>query len=486
MNDMLHQLTWVAATAAALGVLMLRLKQPPMLGFMLAGLALGPTGLALVANDDSVRLFAELGVLLLLFVVALEISLRSLRRSLMMAAACAAIQATAALAVTMVLGGVLGWPWTQSLVIGFVLSLSSTAVGIKLLESVGEARREPGRLAVSVLVAQDVLVIPMLLITTSLGAASIPGLTLSARILVAVGTLAGLIAFLSRRERLKIPFADAIARNADAGPLAALAVCLLGATAATLIGISPIYGAFVAGLVVGASNLRHTALRVSIPVQSILLMVFFLSIGLMLDLRALAPKLPAVLIITVAVLVARTAVNAVALRLLKAPPREALIAAVAMAPLGEFGFVLAAAGLGAGAITADGYQIALAVIAISMAASPLWMLAARRAVEHRDSQAATARAFFDEIFADELAASKRWLADALARTRAGAARGASLGKELGGAVAVRAREAARRAMPRPANDTGSSDLDDPTPGPRTTPPPPPDVPPPDAAGDVRG
>src|SRR5262249_34024445 len=158
------------------------------------------------------------------------------------------------------------------------------------------------------------------------------GFGLVTRILIALGLLGGLIVLLAQRGRLKIPLAQALAKNADAGPLAALAICLLGATAASLLRISPIYGAFVAGLVVGASNLRAPALRASIPIQSILLMVFFLSIGLMLDLRTLAPLLPAILVITAIVLLARTAVNAIALRLLKAPPREALIAAVAMAP----------------------------------------------------------------------------------------------------------------------------------------------------------
>jgi CPA2 family monovalent cation:H+ antiporter-2 len=474
MNGMLHQLTWVAATAAALGILMLRLKQPPMLGFMLAGLALGPTGIRLVSNDESVRLFAELGVLLLLFVVGLEISLRSLKRLLAPAAACALIQAAAALLVTVAIGALLGWPPTQSLVIGFVLSISSTAAGIKLLESVGEARRESGRLAVSVLVAQDVLVIPMLLIIGSLGAVAVPGLTLAARIVIAVGVLIGLIALLSRRERLKAPFAAALARDADAGPLAALAVCLLGATAASLLGVSPIYGAFVAGLIVGASNLRASALRVSIPVQSVLLMVFFLSIGLMLDLRALLPMLPALLLISIAVLGARTAVNAVALRLLKAPPREALLAAVAMAPLGEFGFVLAAAGLSAGALTADGYQMALAVIAISMAASPLWMLAARRAVEHRETEAVTVRAFAAEIFADEMAAARRWTERAGIALRTGATLGAAWSSDVAGVVVEKARAAAKRARPRPANDQDIDD--DPSPDGHLRTPPPPDVP----------
>jgi CPA2 family monovalent cation:H+ antiporter-2 len=474
MTETLHQLTWVAATAAALGVLMLRLKQPPMLGFMLAGLMLGPTGASLVANDESVRLFAELGVLLLLFVVGLEISLRAVRKVVPKALACAALAAAAVVGLSILLGSALGWPVKQSLIVGFVLSISSTAAGVKLLESVGEARREAGRFAVSVLVAQDILVIPMLLVTASLGEGeSLGAVGLWARILLALGLLGGLIAFLSRRERLKIPFADLIAKNADAGPLAALAVCLLGATAASLFGLSPVYGAFISGMVVGASSLRAATLRVAMPIQSILLGVFFLSIGLMLDLRTLAPLLPAVLLITAVVLTVRTAVNAIALRLLKAPPRDAMIAAVAMAPLGEFGFVLAAAGVGAGAITTDGYQIALAVIAISIAASPLWMLAARRAVERRETEATTVRAFFEEIFADELTGAKSALAKTSAALKAGASRGASAASSVAGAT----RAAAKRALPRPANDRGVTEDDSPAPAA-----PPPDAPPAREAG----
>ncbi len=475
MTETLHQLTWVAATAAALGVLMIRLKQPPMLGFMLAGLMLGPTGASLVTNDESVRLFAELGVLLLLFVVGLEISLRAVRKVMLKAVACAALMVAAVVILALLLGSALGWPVKQSLIVGFVLSISSTAAGIKLLESVGEARRDAGRFAVSVLVAQDILVIPMLLFTASLGEGeTIGAVGLWARILVALGVLAALIAVLSRRERLKIPLADVIAKNADAGPLAALAVCLLGATAASLFGLSPVYGAFVAGLVVGASSLRAATLRVAMPIQSILLGVFFLSIGLMLDLRTLAPLLPAVVLITAIVLLVRTAVNAVALRLMKAPPRDAVIAAVAMAPLGEFGFVLAAAGVGAGAISTDGYQIALAVIAISIAASPLWMLAARRAVEHRDTEATTVRGFFDEIFVDELAGTKKALAKAGSALRAGAGRGVSAAGTLAGS----ARAIAKRTLPRPANDRRAPENDGAeSDAPAPSAPPPPDVPP---------
>jgi hypothetical protein len=148
-----------------------------------------------------------------------------------------------------------------------------------------------------------------------------------------------------------------------------------------------------------------------------------------------------------------------------------MIAAVAMAPMGEFGFVLAAAGVGAGAITTDGYQIALAVIAISIAASPLWMLAARRAVEHRETQAQTVRAFFEEVFADELAGAKSGLAKAASTLKTGAARGAA----GAGALAGKARAVASRALPRPANDRTSA-ADEAPPSPPA--PPSPDIEPP--------
>ena len=159
----LTRLALVAIAATLCGFLFMRLRQPALVGFILAGAVLGPSGVALISDAAEVEMFAELGVLLLLFVVGLEISLRALRKNLRVVFLCAVLQAAVGVAGAAALGWILDWPFERTLLIGFVLSLSSTAVGIKLLDQLGEARTDAGRITVGVLVAQDLLIIPMLL-----------------------------------------------------------------------------------------------------------------------------------------------------------------------------------------------------------------------------------------------------------------------------------------------------------------------------------
>lgn len=406
----------VASVAVLSGIVFLRVRQPAMMGFIIAGIVIGPSGLKIVGQTESVRTIAELGVLLLLFVVGLEISLRSLRKILGVVFLCAALQSAAALAITAGLGWLLGWPVQQTVLVGFVLSLSSTAVGINLLHNIGELHHRAGRITMGVLVAQDLLMIPMLITVGFMGREE----NLSPAVLLEIGGailfLFLLVFFLSRREKLRIPFTEEIGRDRDAGPVAAVAFCLVLAALSSLLGLSASYGAFIAGLVLGASTLRARVLHVATPVQSILMTVFFLSIGLMVDIWTVLTYLPVVLILLLAVLAVKTIVNIIVLRLLKITPREAVIASVTMAQVGEFSFVVAAAGLAAGAISDSGHQIALAVIALSLIASPLWMLTARRVVDRRATAARSVLELLDEVFEPELAAldrfrdaARRWL-----------------------------------------------------------------------------
>lgn len=421
----------VASVAVLCGILFLRFRQPAMMGFIIAGIVIGPSGLKIITNAGNVRAIAELGVLLLLFVIGLEISLRSLRSILGVVFLCAALQSAAALAITAALGWFLDWPWQQAVVVGFVVSLSSTAVGINLLHNIGELHHRVGRGVVGVLVAQDLLMIPMLIVTSSMGKGEVPLLNLLLEIGGAILFLFLLVFFLSRRGKLHIPFAEEIGRDMDAGPVAAVAFCLVLAALSSLAGLSASYGAFIAGLILGASTMRARVLHVSTPVQSILMTVFFLSIGLMVDVQVIFAYLPVVLLLLLAVLLGKTVINVVVLRLLKITPRGAVIASVTMAQLGEFSFVLAAAGLSAGAISDSGYQIALAVIALSLIASPLWMLTARRVVEHRETSAGSVLELLDEVFEPELAALDR-CRDALRRRLAGRRNGRG-GENGGGA-----------------------------------------------------
>lgn len=415
-SEALVRLAVVAVAAAVSGLGFLYLRQPVLVGFMLAGVVLGPTGIGLISGNAEVALFAELGVLLLLFVVGLEISLRSLKRVLRVVFLCALAQAAVAVSVTLLLGWLLSWPLPRSVLIGFVLSLSSTAVGVKLLEQLGAARTELGRVTVGVLVAQDLLMIPMLIIVASLGGEGTLGVDSLVDIVIAIAGLAVLIWGLSRRDKIRLPFSDAVSRSSDAGPLAALAFCLAFAAAATLLGVPASYGAFVAGLILGASTLRRATLRVSVPIQSLLMMVFFLSIGLMVDVPFILSKAGVVFGLLVLVLPLKTLVNLVVLRGLGVAPREAIVASMTMAQLGEFGFVLTAAGVGVGAISSEGYQIALSVIALSLAASPLWALTSRRIVNLPAANHGAVTALLAEAFRGELAWLHR-LRDRLRRNK---------------------------------------------------------------------
>ncbi|MFP4004256.1 MAG: cation:proton antiporter, partial [Alphaproteobacteria bacterium] len=135
----------VASVVVLCGILFLRFRQPAMMGFIIAGIVIGPSGLKLITNTETIRTVAELGVLLLLFVIGLEISMRSLRKILGVVFLCAALQSAAALGITAALGWCLNWPWQQAVLVGFVLSLSSTAVGINLLHNMGELHHRAGR-----------------------------------------------------------------------------------------------------------------------------------------------------------------------------------------------------------------------------------------------------------------------------------------------------------------------------------------------------
>lgn len=407
----------VAAAAAFSGFVLLRLRQPALVGFILAGVILGPSGFAFVNDPAEVAVLAELGVLLLLFVVGLEINLHALRNTVKVVFLCAVMQALVGIGSAAVLGWTLDWPLERTLLIGFVLSLSSTAVGIKLLDQLGEARTEAGRITVGVLVAQDLLIVPMLIIVNALGREAEFDTAVFGQVAIAFLVFGGLILKLSRSSRIKLPLTEYMSRDVDAGPLAAIAFCLSVATVSSLLGLSPAFGAFLAGLVLSASTVRRQVLRVSLPLQSILLMVFFLSIGLMVDLQFILSKAFIIFGLLFIVLPAKTVVNLVVLRILGVPARQALIASAVMAQLGEFGFVLAAAGLAVGAIAADGYQIALSVIALSLAASPLWTAAARRIVAHPKADGDTARELLANVFASEISTTRNILDAVVARLK---------------------------------------------------------------------
>lgn len=380
-HDTLTSLALVTAAALFCGLVLIRLRQPAIVGYILAGVVLGPTGLKLVSNTQNVQSLAELGVIMLLFLVGMELSLKSFKAVWKIALSTAALQIVVALGVFWLVGHFLDWTAERIVVFGFATALSSTAVAIKMLEETDDLLTPVGRTTVSVLVAQDLAVVPMLLIVSAFGAeggAAHAAFTITAKLVLSVGFLAGLIMFLSRRQKINLPFADWIMSKPEIMPLAALAFCFCWAALSGMLGLSPAYGAFVSGLIVGNSDARASLHKAAEPVQAILLMAFFLSIGLLIDLNYLAEHWRQVFIVLLVVTVLKSVINVGILHGLGKPWDRAFHAGVVMTQIGEFSFVICAAGLAGGALTQDGYRLMIAVIALSLLISPMWLAVARR------------------------------------------------------------------------------------------------------------
>ena len=376
-HSQLTAIAIVGLAALICGMIMTRLRQPAIVGYILAGIILGPSAAGLVENRDQINTLADLGVLMLLFLIGMELSLGAFKKVWRTALLCSLLQIAGSLAVMLGLSRLLGWPLGLSVLLGFVVALSSTAVAIKMLDDIGMTKTETGRITIAVLIAQDLAVVPMMLVIHGLAGAGF-GAAPMARIVLSIAFLVVLVVYLSRGPKIRLPLSARVMNHADLAPLSAFALCLGAAALTGVLGFSPAYGAFLAGLVIGNSTHRTTMIRATQPVQSILIMVFFLSIGLLIDLGYIWENIERVMVLLVIVTLFKTAFNVVVLRLLGQPWQRASLAGVLLGQVGEFSFVLAAIALTTGLIEESESRLVIAIVALSLIISPLWYETARR------------------------------------------------------------------------------------------------------------
>lgn len=373
----------VGLAALLCGMAMTWLRQPAIVGYIIAGVILGPSVLGIVGERENIQILADIGVLLLLFLIGMELSLKSFMRVWKVAIGCMALQVAGALGFNFLLAYILGWNPAAAMVGGFVMALSSTAVAIKILEDIGELDSDTGRLTIAVLIAQDLAVVPMMLIVRNMSAGMNGdeggiGWVGAAQIAFAVIFLVAFLVVLAKKGTVHLPFIGRIARHADLRALAALALCCGAAMLSGLLGLSPAYGAFLAGVLIGNSHVSAAMEQATQPIQSILMMVFFLSIGLLIDLGFIWENVGAVALWLVVVTLFKTVLNIGILRALGTPWNQAFVAGTVMGQIGEFSFVIAGTAFTAGLVTAEGQRMAVAIIALSLVVSPLWQVMARR------------------------------------------------------------------------------------------------------------
>jgi CPA2 family monovalent cation:H+ antiporter-2 len=358
----------VAALAGAL--LALRLRQSPILGYIVAGVAIGPFTPGFVADPAAVEALADIGVVFLLFAIGAQLSFRDLLATGRVAIVGGSAQVLLTIGLGYVVGIALGWGQVEALFFGAVVSNSSSTVLSKVLGERGELDAEHGKLALAWSTVQDLSTILLVVLLAALAAG---GASLAADLVISVGKAVLFLALaIPLGLRLFPAFFGRVAatRNREVFILAVAAVALGMAFAATLFGVSLALGAFVAGLVVGESDLSHQVVGEVVPLRDVLAGLFFVSVGMLVDPLFVAANLPLVLLALALMVLAKGALVAAIAALFRYSARTALLTGVALAQCAEFSFLLARVGQESGAVTPGVFSLMLAGAAGTIILAP--------------------------------------------------------------------------------------------------------------------
>lgn len=371
----------LAVVAAFVGGLVARrLGLPVILGYLFAGVAIGPFTPGPVAEGGAIAGLAEIGVAFLMFALGTELGRSELREI----GRTAVIAGTAQIALVVLIGPLaapaLGLTFAQGIFLGALLSLSSTVVALKLLLARGEAGSQHGRGALGILVAQDLAVVPMVILLPSLGLAAADGLVAVAR---QVGLGIALVAVAYAVGTRVVPWLLGHAAGPHARELFLVGVVALAlgtAVATSALGLSPAFGAFVAGLVLAGSEYRTQVLAEVLPLRDLFVSLFFVSIGTLVDPAAAVAQPAGLLVVLAVVLVAKPLIAAGALVVAGMHARPALVAGAAIGQMGEFSFVLARLGVDSGTVPETLFDLVLAAAVVSIVLAPALIAAPARLI----------------------------------------------------------------------------------------------------------
>jgi CPA2 family monovalent cation:H+ antiporter-2 len=375
-----------------------RFRLSPVLGFLIGGMLIGPSGFAVAPDVETVRAVAELGVVFLLFVIGLDLSVERFRALGRWVFGLGTAQVAACAAAI----GAIAWAWGNppavALLLGVGLALSSTAVVVQLLVERGEVASPHGLIAFSVLLLQDLAVVPLLVLVPMLGSGGTDDLplTLGLAVLKAVGAVGAIV--LVGRYALGPLFARAAAtRSSDVLTAAALFVVLGTAWVTHALGLSAALGAFLAGMALAGSEFRHHVESDIQPFKGLLLGLFFLSVGMSIDVALILDTIGWLVPSVIGMMAIKGVLVAALARAFGATRGVAVRAGVILAEGGEFAFVVLGAALANGVVGAETAQFMFAVVGLSIVTTPFLpaladRLAARLAPEAPDAASAQAAA----------------------------------------------------------------------------------------------
>jgi len=382
-TDPVVSIALLLAVALVGGMIAHRLRQPVILGYLAIGVAIGPHALGIVSDLALIEATATIGVALLMFTLGLEVSLAQLRQlgRVGIWGGIGQIVATSALAVAVGLT-LFGWPASQAILFGLIVSLSSTSVCMKLLMERGELNSVHGRIMIAILILQDVAVVLMMVIMPLLSGAgqNVPlvlGLAVGkAALFVGVALVSGLWVLPWLMGRI------GGVRSRELFLLTVLVLCLGSAVATQVFGLSMVFGAFLIGLALRGPRFGYQALAEITPLRDIFATLFFVSLGMLLDPKFLLDRWSLVAITVAVVILIKVLVVYGVVRLFGHSNRIAVLSSSGLFQIGEFGFIVAQGGLVAGIISQEFYSLILSSAILTMLLTPLSMSLGSRFYPH--------------------------------------------------------------------------------------------------------
>lgn len=371
-NPFLLKFVAIALAVVVVGIILKMLKQTHVIVYIITGIVIGPHVMGIVDDADLISSLGSLGLVLLLFFIGMEISLPNLVANWKISVIGTVLQVIISILAVWLIGQYYDWSLARILTLGFVVSLSSTAVIVKLLQDSGEMDQAVGQNVLGILLVQDVLIVPMLITLNYLAGQETSMQEIWMQIIGGI-LLIGFVVFLFYKGELKLPFHKTLKHDHEIQVFFAFGLCFGFSMITGFFGLSTALGAFVAGIFVATSKSTKWFHDSLYSFKVIFVALFFISIGMLINIQFLWDHIVIILALVGIVLLTNLFINALIMRGFKMSWKDSLYAGAMLSQIGEFSFVLGQLAYFNQIITDFAYQTIVAVISLTLLLSPIWI-----------------------------------------------------------------------------------------------------------------
>ncbi|MDV7186383.1 cation:proton antiporter [Lutibacter sp. TH_r2] len=354
------------------GLILKRFKQPYIIGYIMIGALLGEHGIGLIKDTESIHHLGEIGIILLLFFIGMEISLPELVKQWKLAVIGTLLQVCISVLIVIGIGYFFNWNIQRSVILGFVIALSSSAVIIKIIQDKNLITTRIGKNVLSVLLMQDIIIVPLLIITSIIGGKEEP---VEKIILMVVGGLLvmAILVYIYIKRSIKLPFESKLENDHELQVFAAILLCFGGALLASIFGLSPALGAFVGGMVMHVSKATDWIYDTLHSFRVLFVALFFVSIGLQIDFQFIIKNYVVISIVLLSVYLTNHFINSFILKLFSCKWHESILGGALLAQIGELSFLISSSAFSLGILGSFGYKFTISLISLTLLISPFYI-----------------------------------------------------------------------------------------------------------------